>query len=122
MLHGYVCSGWEVEKVKDQNQRSHAIKAHKSSCMSSLASSSTNLSSRATTFVAQSKAHFLLSLHPPLPPRPISPSAMKKQAGATQSQSQTLAAQKQDEQVHAVLDLSCFDWLNFPHWSKVCRG
>jgi len=45
---------------------------------------------------------------------------MKKQAGTTQDQAP--AIKKQDELAHAVLDLSCFDWLNFPHWSKVRGG
>lgn len=50
--------------------------------------------------------------------RPIPRVAMKEQAGITQDQAAT--TKKQDELAHAVLDLSCFDWLNFPHWNKVC--
>lgn len=45
---------------------------------------------------------------------------MKKQAGATKDNAQ--ATQKRHELAHAALDLSCLDWLNFPHWIKVCRG
>jgi len=43
---------------------------------------------------------------------------MGRQAGATKDNAH--ATQKQQELVHAALDLSCVDWLNFPHWTKVC--
>lgn len=45
---------------------------------------------------------------------------MKKTPEA--SQNKTQATQKQEEMVYAVLDLSCFDWLNLPHWDKVGFG
>ncbi|GAB5035617.1 Hypothetical protein NocV09_02800380 [Nannochloropsis oceanica] len=41
---------------------------------------------------------------------------MGRQAGATKDNAH--ATQKQQELVHAALDLSCVDWLNFPHWTK----